>query len=61
MAGTCTRKNDRERMAKRVYVAGVGYRNRRRPTGVWMDEVKDSSRGLTLEQTRVTVHNRSEW
>ena len=36
---------------------------RGRPTRLWMDGVKEAvtNRGLTLEQARVTVHDRAEW
>ena len=55
---------DDERNAKRVYDSGVqGRRVRGRPTRVWMDGVKETvtNKGLTLEQARVTVHDRAEW
>ena len=55
---------DEGRVAKRVYESGVdGRRGRGRPNRVWMDGVKEAlnGRGLTLEQARVTVHDRAEW
>ena len=51
-------------MAKSVYDSGVqGRRSRGRPTRVWMDRVKEAvtNRELTLDQARVTVHDRAEW
>ena len=35
----------------------------RTPASVWMDGGKGAvnNRGLTLEQARVTVHDRAEW
>ena len=61
--GHVERMNE-ERVAKRAYDSGVdGRRGRGRPNRVWMDGVKEAlnERGLTLEQARVTVHERAEW
>ena len=61
--GDLDRMND-IRMAKRVYYLGVQVsQGRVRPTRVLMDGVKEviTNRGLTLEQARVTVHDRVEW
>ena len=55
---------DDERLAKMVYASGVdGRRGRGRPNRVWLDGVKEAlnERGWTLEQARVTVHDRAEW
>ena len=53
-----------ERIAKRVYESGVeGRQGRVRTNSVWIDEVRKAlnNRGLTLEQERMTVHDRVEW
>ena len=55
---------DGERMAKRIYDSGVeGGRGRGRPIMGWMEGVKKAlrNRGLTLEQAREYVHERSVW
>ena len=55
---------DGERMAKRIYDSGVdGRRGRGRPNMGWMEGVKTAvrNRGLTLEQAREFVHERSVW
>ena len=55
---------DGERMAKRIYDSGVeGKRGRGRPIMGWMEGVKTAlrNRGLTLEQAREYVHERSVW
>ena len=47
-----------------MYESGVqGRRGRGRPNSVWMDGVRKALNdiGLTLEQAKMTVHDRVEW
>ena len=51
-------------IGKRIYDAEVIVRRGSGiPTSVWMELMKNSlrGRGLTIDQARATVHDRTEW
>ena len=58
-----------ERMEEECLVKGItrsdarSTRQRGRPCIVWMDSLKRvlDSRGMSMEQGKVTVHDRNEW
>ena len=53
-----------ERLVKRVYESEVrGVRRRGRPRKCWMDGVKETlgKRGLSLQEAKASVQDRSEW
>ena len=53
-----------ERLAKRVYDSNVrGVRRRGRPRKCWINGVKETleRKGLTIEEAKVSVQDRSEW
>ena len=59
-----TERMDEDRLVKRIVKSEVqGARPRGRPPLGWKDSVKRAldARGMTMEQGRVSVRNRSEW
>ena len=53
-----------DRLAKRVYDSNVrGMRRRGRPRKCWIDGVNETleRKGLTIEEAKVSVQDRSEW